>query len=423
MTAENNHSGGGSSGGSSLSRSGWLWIALAAAIGLPAPVLRFTGIHLDPVLAALLFGAGIVGGAFLLAWASEAAQVDISAGLAIAILAIIAILPEYAVEAVLAWNAGAVFAQNPNAPAVHYVAANVTGANRLLIAFGWSLVVLVFWLKRRQPTVLPEGGLPLEVIILLIATCFTFLIVVIQAVPIWLAGILILIYLWYLWLTSRGGAGEPHLTGPAATIGGQTALARRSTVLLLFIYSAFIIIVSAEPFVEALVETGTELGFSEFLLIQWLAPLASESPEIVVACLFALQANPMAGIRTLISAGVNQMTVLVGTMPLVFSLSLGQAHAFPLDFRQSMEFLLTGALALTAVALLARMRLNVWQGLALLGFFVVQLIFFSTQARIIASLALFGATAAILVVDPGRVKALFSMLKSVWPQSSTAAGS
>ena len=416
MKVENNHSVGPRTG------PGWLWIALAAAIGLPSPVLRISGIHIEPVLASLIFGAGIVGGAFLLAWASEAAQVDISAGLAIAILAIIAILPEYAVEAVLAWNAGAVFAENPIAPDVSYVAANVTGANRLLIAFGWALVVLVFWLKQRRPTLLP-AGLPLEIAILLIATCLTFLIVVIQAVPIWLAGVLIAVYLWYLWLSSRGGAEEPHLTGPAATVGGLAALPRRSTVLLLFAYSAFVILFSAEPFVEGLVDTGVELGFDEFLLIQWLAPLASESPEIVVACLFALQANPMAGIRTLISAGVNQMTVLIGTMPLVFSLSLGQAHAFPLDSRQAMEFMLTGALALTAVALLARMRLNVWHALALLAFFVIQLIFPSTQARLIASLVLFGVTVAILAVDPGRVKAIFSMFKSVLPQSSTGAGS
>jgi cation:H+ antiporter len=417
LKVESNHSIGPRTG------SGWLWIALAAAVGLPSPILRLAGIHLEPVLASLIFGAGIVGGAFLLAWAREAAQVDISAGLAIAILAIIAILPEYAVEAVLAWNAGAVFAENPNAPQVSYVAANVTGANRLLIAFGWALVVLVFWLKRRGSTILPEGGLPLEITVLLIATCFIFLIAVIQAVPLWLSGILIAIYLWYLWLSSRGGAGEPHLTGPAATVGGMSVLPRRSTVLLLFTYSAAVILFSAEPFVEGLVDTGAELGFDEFLLIQWLAPLASESPEIVVACLFALQANPMVGIRTLISAGVNQMTVLIGTMPLVFSLSLGEAHAFPLDFRQAMEFLLTGALALTAVALLARMRLTVWHALALLAFFVIQLVFPSTQARLIASLVLFGVTVVILAVDPGRVKILFSMFKSVLPQSSTAPGS
>ena len=101
---------------------------------------------------ALLFGLGIVGGAFLLSWAAEVAQLDISASFAIAILALIAILPEYAIEAVLAWNAGESFdlVTREVTKEMSYVAANVTGANRLLIGLGWSAVILVFWFKRRR---------------------------------------------------------------------------------------------------------------------------------------------------------------------------------------------------------------------------------------------------------------------------------
>ena len=52
---------------------------------------------------------GILAGAFLLSWAAEVAELDISASLAIAILALLTILPEYAIESVLAWDAGASF--------------------------------------------------------------------------------------------------------------------------------------------------------------------------------------------------------------------------------------------------------------------------------------------------------------------------
>ena len=72
----------------------------------------------------------ILAGAFLLFWAAEVAQLDISASLAIAILALLTILPEYAIEAILAWDAGASF--DPATRAVteetQRVAANVTGA-------------------------------------------------------------------------------------------------------------------------------------------------------------------------------------------------------------------------------------------------------------------------------------------------------
>ena len=88
--------------------------------------------------AAVTFGLAVVGAAFMLAWAAEAAQVDISAGLALALLALVAVLPEYAVDFVFTWKAG----KNP-AEFAPDALANMTGGNQLLIGAGWSLVVLV----------------------------------------------------------------------------------------------------------------------------------------------------------------------------------------------------------------------------------------------------------------------------------------
>ena len=58
---------------------------------------------MGPLSSAFIFGIGIIAGAFLISWAAEAAQLYISASFAIAILALITILPEYAIEVVLAW--------------------------------------------------------------------------------------------------------------------------------------------------------------------------------------------------------------------------------------------------------------------------------------------------------------------------------
>ena len=141
--------------------SSWITMGIFAALGIPSFIIVFANLHFDPVLLAFIFGMGIVGGAFLISWGAEAAQVDISASFAIAILALIAILPEYAVEAVLAWDAGQSYLEASAAGQVfsagsavtdemERVAANVTGANRLLIGLGWSAVILVFWLIRRS---------------------------------------------------------------------------------------------------------------------------------------------------------------------------------------------------------------------------------------------------------------------------------
>ena len=81
--------------------------------------------------------AAVVAASFVLAWAAEAAQVDVSGGLAVAVLALIAVLPEYAVDLYYAYVAG------HDAEYVQYAAANMTGSNRLLMGIGWPVVVIV----------------------------------------------------------------------------------------------------------------------------------------------------------------------------------------------------------------------------------------------------------------------------------------
>src|SRR5262252_4087376 len=94
-----------------------LSLALALLATLPGIVIRLWHIELSHPLAALFFGLSIVGAAFMLSWAAEVAQLDISAGLAIAVLALITVLPEYAVDFVFAWQGGAsVQAHGPSCP-------------------------------------------------------------------------------------------------------------------------------------------------------------------------------------------------------------------------------------------------------------------------------------------------------------------
>ncbi len=75
-----------------------LAICGATALTLPALGLRLSGTHPEPWVAAVIFGLAIVGAAFLLAWGAEVLQLDVSQGLALAVLALIAVLPEYAVD-------------------------------------------------------------------------------------------------------------------------------------------------------------------------------------------------------------------------------------------------------------------------------------------------------------------------------------
>src|SRR3954454_13513143 len=122
-----------------------LAMAMAASLTIPGIALRIAGAHPTPWIAAIAYGLAVVGSAFVLAWAAEALQLDVSQGLALAVLALIAVLPEYAVDFVFTWKAG----KDPHEYAP-LALANMTGGNRLLIGVGWSLVVLLAaWRMRR----------------------------------------------------------------------------------------------------------------------------------------------------------------------------------------------------------------------------------------------------------------------------------
>ena len=95
---------------------------------------------------------------------------------------------------------------------------------------------------------------------------------------------------WYLVRVARDDGGEEHdLVGPAARIAHLPAWQRRPLVIAMFVGAGLVILASAEPFAEALVGSGAALGVDQFLLVQWLAPLASEAPEFIVAILFAVR--------------------------------------------------------------------------------------------------------------------------------------
>ena len=355
------------------------------ALVVPALAFRSTGIHLDPVLALVVFGLGVVAASFVLAWAAEAAEVDISGGLAVAILAVIVVLPEYAVDLFFAYRAG-------TEPAyVQFAAANMTGSNRLLLGLGWSAVALVALAvasrrsgKPVRELVLPEGY-RLELGFLLVAAMLAFTIPLSGQIHLLLGLGLLAFFGWYLVRVARADDSQEHdLVGPAARIANLPSWQRRPLVIAMFGGAALIILASAEPFAEALVGSGAALGIDQFLLVQWLAPLASEAPEFIVAILFALRGKAAMALGMLISAKVNQWTLLVGSLPVAYLLG-GGSTSLVLDARQIEEVLLTATQTLMGVAVLLALRFPRWAALALLGLFAVQFAIPGTEGRLVLS--------------------------------------
>jgi cation:H+ antiporter len=406
-------------------------LAAAAPATVPAFLLRFAGLDTSHALEAALFGLAIVGAAFAISWAAETAQLDISAGLAIAILALIAVLPEYAVDFVFTVQGGNSYQLDPSCPPLpgggqespcDLALANMTGANRLLIGLGWSMVVFIAWYRLRRTGTMPPGrwqGIELtrdhsiELGFLWVATIYSLTLPLKTSITLIDSVILVGLFAAYTWRVSRAPSEEPHLVGPARYLGSFPVAARRASVICLFAASGAVIWLFAHPFAEALVHAGEQLHINEFLLVQWLAPLASEAPELLVAGLFAWRLNTNAALGTLVSSKVNQWTLLVGTLPIVFAIASASTHGLPISDVQREELFLTAAQSFFAVAIMSNLSLSLREAGYLFGLFWAQFIIGALVPesahgveRVVVGILYLVLGLAILIRDRRRVPSL-----------------
>src|SRR5258708_15609865 len=145
-----------------------LAVALALLAAVPAALVHLGVLSVSVELATLFYGLAIVGAASAMSWGAEAAEHDIPRALALTVVALLAVFPEYAVDIVFAVKAG----QDP--PFTPYAAANMPGSNRLLLGLGWPTVSLLAW-RASGLKVLRlgrEAGLPL--FFLGVATIYSF---------------------------------------------------------------------------------------------------------------------------------------------------------------------------------------------------------------------------------------------------------
>ena len=346
----------------------YLILILAFIATIPGLYLGLTHTEVSPAVGSLVFGLAIFGAAFMLSWAAEVAQIDISESLAVAILALIAVLPEYAVDFVFTWKS----AHDPSQ--AHFAVANMTGANRLLVGLGWPLILFLYVMVSKKKAVILDESQRVEIFYLAMATLYSFTIPLKGSLNLFDTVILVTLFMLYTRRASQMESQEPELVGPVKIIANMGTMGRRIATAVLFLFAGFVIFFVAEPFAESLVSLGKAFGIKEFLLVQWLAPIASESPEFIVAATWTLRGNAGSALKALISSKVNQWTLLIGTIPLVFAISGGAIRPFVLDTLQDHELYLTAAQSLFAVAVLVNLKLNRIEGALLLILFALQLV-------------------------------------------------
>lgn len=363
--------------------------ALALAACLSVPWMLFWGsgtvqsLGVGPVVA--VSGLAVLGASFLLAWGAETAEKDVPRGFAIAVLAVLAVAPEYAVDALYAYTAGA----NPGASdAANLAVANMTGANRILIGLGWAGIALFAIYKTAKAghqdavewndgfltdAVILDRSIATEVAFLTIATLYAFLVPLTGGINIVDTVVLVGLYVAYIVITLRGDVEDDEVhVGVPAYLQQFVKPLRAVTVVTLFAYSGFLIMTAVKPFAHGLESLGQDLGIPAFFMIQWIAPLASESPELIVTVYLVNKARSTAAFNALISSKLNQWTLLIGTLTVVYSIGLGRYGALPFDSKQAWEIWLTAGQSLFALSILLNFRISIREALTLLVLFLSQ---------------------------------------------------
>ncbi|MCL5020464.1 MAG: hypothetical protein M1339_02120 [Bacteroidetes bacterium] len=361
------------------------------------------------MVAVLCFSTVIVS-ALIISWAAEAAEFSISQGLAVAIVALLQVVPEFMVEAVIAWRKD-----------IDLMMANFTGSNRLLMGVGWPLIFVTADIYSRMKNgkkidfiqLRPENIV--EVLALFISSVYFIIVLLKRDLQVYDGIFLGIVFVSYMYILrvlpeEEEEKKEDLLAMPRALVSVEGEKKRGFIVFILFLVGGLAMWAVADPFLNSMKEVSAAFGISAFVFVQWVAPFLSEFPEKVTAFYWArtIRLAPMA-LLNMISSKVNQWTLLVSMIPIVYSFSMGRISTIPLDIHHREEILLSMMMTFYGCATLAKLRFTRVNAVVLFVLWLAQFLYpvhFSfmpvlpivgNNSRIIVSIV-FGALAIYEVV-------------------------
>lgn len=379
-------------------------------------------------LAALWTFPAMIGSAFLVAWGAEAAEFLMSQGLALAVLALVQTMPEFAVEAVIAWKAG----KNPDM--VHLAIANFTGSLRLLTGLGWPMIygVATFFSRRRLGK--PLGRIVLdddhavEVLGLLPPLAYFVIVWAKSNLSLIDSVVLAATYAVYLFVLLRLPPREetveedeevPPVSRWALSFTGWK---RWGAVMLLLGGGGAIIFFVAEPFLASMMALAATLGISQFVFIQWVAPFLSEFPEKTSAFAWARRITraPVA-LLNMVSSNINQWGILSGLLAVIYCYSHGSTAPLPFDAFQRHEILLTIVQAFLGWLFLASMSFEAYEAAGLFVLWVIQFLVPSTRDVMVFVYGFWIVIEIVLIATGRKSLRAFGAFARAWKGNRSAA--
>jgi cation:H+ antiporter len=387
-------------------------------MGAFALLLVAAPLHGSSPWAVLWTTPSILVASVLITWGAESAQFFVAQGFALAILALMQTLPEFAVEAVLAWR-----------QETELLLANLTGALRLLTGLAWPMIYVTAAVvhRRRSGQALQKIQLhphqSVEVMGLILPLLYAGLIWWKRSLDVYDAGVLVVLYTAYVALLTKLPPQAREGVRDLEAVPRAIVLApRRRRILgiaVCFAMGGVLIYFTAEPFLGSLLAVAGAIGVPSFVVIQWFAPIISEFPELASTFYFARQEeNASIGLMNIVSSNINQWTLLVAMLPVTLSLSRGRMSAVPLDAEQQSELLLTIGQSCVGLMFLLNMKFEWWEALTMLILFAAQFVlpaFFGSGATvwITGAFFLWAAVALVsIIVSRRRPEALVNFAQT-----------
>ncbi|MCL5267253.1 MAG: hypothetical protein M1469_04005 [Bacteroidetes bacterium] len=399
-----------------------LYFLLMSAYAVIVSVWLHASSFTSPGFVAFLCFSTVIVSALIMSWAAEAAEFSISQGLAVAIVALLQVIPEFMVEAVIAWRKD-----------VDLMMANFTGSNRLLMGVGWPLIFVTAYIysrirkKEKLDAIYLRPENIVEVAALFIASLYFIVVLLKRDLQIYDGIFLGIIFVGYMYILrvlpeESDEKKEDLLSMPRSLVDVDDGRKRGLLLVALFAVGGLTMWAVADPFLDSMKEVAAAAGISVFVFVQWVAPFLSEFPEKVTAFYWArtIRLAPMA-LLNMISSKVNQWTLLVSMIPIVYSFSMGRVSTIPLDIHHREEILLSMMMTFYGCSTLAKLKFTrenaiilfvLWlaQFLYPVNFtFMPQLPFVGNNSRLITS-ALFGI---LTILEVARHRKEFHIVSGV----------
>jgi cation:H+ antiporter len=224
------------------------------------------------------------------------------------------------------------------------------------------------------------------------------------------AVVLISLYVLYLRRVAAIGDDGPPPVGAAAALAAMPKPQRKRWVAGLMLYATTVILLTAVPFGDAVLGTGALVGIKPYILLQWIVPLATEAPELVVAAVLLTHGRGGQSLAVLLAGAVSQYTLALGTLPIAYHLGAGVGPLL-LPGRERIELFLSCGVAFYAIASLVMLRLSRADSAMMLALFTAQFVLPSIYTRLGFAFVFWVVAVDILVAERRELPRLAATLR------------